>query len=626
MTSEFPGCVPHLTDGVVLLRAHADADIPRIVEQCRDADTLALTTVPRPYDESHAQAFLELIRTGWEQPPPTTWHWAIARVEQPDRFLGTIDLRATGRTCAETGFALHPQGRGAGLMSRSLRLLQSYVSEHPELGIELIRWRAVADNWGSRRVAWACGFTHEGRQRGLLTRTDERGERTWDVDGWVASWRTGEPTTPRRPWYVAPELPGDGLRLRAWRDDDVAGLPADLDPLAVRFLPSSVPTRTSYDAWLLDRREREAAGVGVFWAITDADSGGVLGGIHLFDVQYQRRAGNATLGVFVLPEARGRGVFGRALQRVLDHAFAPVAAGGMGLERVRADADVANLASVRTMLRGGMTYVGMTREERPDDRPGHAGERVDMCQLEVLAGDDRGAVAAANERRVWLPHTIAGDGVLLRAFDEGDAAAVAHLMRDPEFGPEHLPHADERDARRWIVRGYAGAYRGFTLRWAICPREGAEGAAGAGAPIGCIRAFGLDGRLSSGDAEIGYTLHPSARRRGIATAAARALADTLLRPVGQGGYGLRRVTGITSPEHIASQKVLEAAGLTRWFVDPQVGEPGTYGGTRNAFRGDEPSPDRWRYGRLRASADRAEEPSPPATKAVAPGRPDPLTS
>lgn len=625
MSNVFPTCVPELTDGVILLRAHREEDLPRIVEQCRDADTLAFTTIPRPYDESHARSWLAAIRNGWVAEPPTTWHWAIATADDPDAFLGTIDLRPTGGGSAETGYGLHPDGRGRGLMARALRLLQGYVAAHPELGIEVIRWRAVAGNWASRRVAWACGFTHEGTQRSLLAQPTPDGTATRDVDGWVASWRVGEATGPRHPWYDVPvlTLPDVGVggilggqavdlpagllavRLRPWREGDGAALPVELDEVAARFLPRVVPTRSTYDAFLLDRREREASGTGVAWAIVGGrgargeagdDAEELLGGIHLFDIAHTRRAGNGTVGVFLLPAARGRGLFTRALGVVLDHAFAPVADGGLGLARVRSDADLANVASVRSMLRAGMTYVGMTREERPDTRPGFLGERVDMCALEALASDDREVVGEFNRRGWSRPRTIWGDGVLLREFRESDAAAVARLMRDPEFGPEHRPNAGEADARRWIIRGLAGNYRRFTLRWAICPRQDGHIEE---APVGYIRAFGLDERLYRDDAEIGYTLHPDARRRGLATAAARALVAYLLTPAEDDGYGLRRVTAITAPENIASQRVLEAAGLRRWFVDPQVVAPDADEGTRSACQGENPSPDRWRYGRLR---------------------------
>lgn len=590
-----PACVPDLSDGVVLLRAHRAADAPRIIEQCRDAATLRFTTVPRPYDDAAARDFLELVRRGWTEAlggdPRAVRHWAIARVDASDLFLGSIDLRPSGGGSADVGFGLHPDARGAGLMARAVRLLQAYAVR--ELAAHTLRWRALVGNWASRRVAWACGFSHEGTLRALLSQPTPDGTAVRDADAWAASWRAGEPTTPRRPWYVAPDLRADGLLLRAWQDGDGAALDAATDEAADRFMPGLVPTQTTYGDFLHHRRDREASGTGVAWAITTETSGELLGGIHLFDMAQPRHGGNGTVGVFVLARFRGRDVCARALRLVLDRAFAPVDAGGLGLARVRSDVDLADTASVRAMLRAGMTYVGWTRDARPDTRPGFAGERVDMCSLEALASDDRDQVAQQNRRAAAGPRTIRAHAVVLRPFRESDASAVARLMRDPDFGPEHLPSAGEADARRWIIRGLAGNYRGFTLRWAICPVDphiviGSPSPA-PGEPVGYIRAFALDDRLYRGDARIGYTLHPSARRRGLATAAATALVGYLLTPQGRGGFGLRRVTAVAAPENVASHKVLQAAGLSRWFIDPQVLQAGIDGAI---------SADLWRYGRI----------------------------
>lgn len=595
VTNLFPCCVPELTDGVVLLRAHSEADFDRIIEQCQDSRSLRWTTIPRPYDETCARQFFDLIRDGWDREGEgtTTLYWAVAAADEPERFLGSVDLMRSGRGSGEVGFGLHPAGRGRGLMARAVRLV---LAEAQRRGISPVRWRADVGNWPSRRVAWACGFRQDGVLPSMAVQSDVDGQRTWEVDGWIASWRAGEAMTPRHPWYVAPELRAPGLVLRPWQVEDGAALPEALDEVTDRFLPGAAPTRASYEAFLARSLEREASGTGVAWAITDEKARTLLGGIHLFDISHSHRRGDAALEVFVLPSARGSKVFERALPAVLDHAFAPVEAGGMGLARVHADADVANSASVRAMLRAGMTYVGMALEAAPDARPGHEDERVDMCVLQALASDDRTAVACANVRRAARPATIHGAGVLLREFTEDDAAAVMTLMREPEFGSTHLPEAGEREALRWITQGSAGAFRGFTLRWAVCPLL-AEGTPGS--PVGFIRAFRLEDTLFSGDAEIGYFLHSSARRKGLASAAARALTDYLLTPAADGGFGLRRVTAFTSPENIASQKVLMAAGLTHWSVESQVVENGSYGVTRSIFQGDDPSPDRWRYGRLR---------------------------
>lgn len=49
-------------------------------------------------------------------------------------------------------------------------------------------------------------------------------------------------------------------------------------------------------------------------------------------------------------------------------------------------------------------------------------------------------------------------------------------------------------------------------------------------------------------AEIGYTVRPSARGRGVARRAARIVADHVLSPVADGGLGLRRLVAETAAD------------------------------------------------------------------------------
>jgi RimJ/RimL family protein N-acetyltransferase len=71
------------------------------------------------------------------------------------------------------------------------------------------------------------------------------------------------------------------------------------------------------------------------------------------------------------------------------------------------------------------------------------------------------------------------------------------------------------------------------------------------------------------EAELGYDLHPDAWGRGIATEAARAVMAQAF-----GAWALDRVIAVVKPEHRASQRVLEKAGLRH------VGERAAYGEPR----------------------------------------------
>lgn len=104
-----------------------------------------------------------------------------------------------------------------------------------------------------------------------------------------------------------------------------------------------------------------ASGRELVWAIHDAGADGelpgrLLGMIGLHGVE----DGSAELGYWVAPWARGRGVVGRAVGLVLDHAFAMP---GLDLQRVSWHAYVGNWPSRRVAWRAGFRVEGTVRLE-----------------------------------------------------------------------------------------------------------------------------------------------------------------------------------------------------------------------------------------------------------------------
>jgi RimJ/RimL family protein N-acetyltransferase len=73
-------------------------------------------------------------------------------------------------------------------MSTALHLVCTYGFE--EIGLEVIRWRALVGNWASRRVAARVGFIFDGTVRRLLV---HRGEL---LDGWIATLTRDDPRAP----------------------------------------------------------------------------------------------------------------------------------------------------------------------------------------------------------------------------------------------------------------------------------------------------------------------------------------------------------------------------------------------------------------------------------------------
>lgn len=143
--------------------------------------------------------------------------------------------------------------------------------------------------------------------------------------------------------------------------------------------------------------------------------------------------------------------------------------------------------------------------------------------------------------------------LLLREFDEGDAAAFYVLGSDPAIirytgdpggGLASVEHAAE------VLRSHPLAdyrKRGFG-RWACVHK-------GDGAVIGFAGLKHLD---DLGEVDIGYRLTPAYWGAGLATEAGRAVLA-----YGLGRLGLTRVIGLVDPDNAASVRVLEKLGLRR---------------------------------------------------------------
>lgn len=340
----FPDVVPELTKGVVRLRAMTEADLPFVVEQSNDPDSVRWTTVPQPYGLDAARDFLALHERGWAEADGTR-HWAIELLPHDGAaglpFAGIVDLRPGAKGGAwETGFVLHPAARGRGAMSDALRLAAQWAFDH---GAPSLYWFAARGNFPSWRVAHACGFTRQGTLPSYVA-----GRMHACEDAWAASLLPGQPMAPRTPWIVPAVVEADGLRLRSLRGDDRAiAEPHDHPP---HFVPAAaVPTPETVDEWLLRRREGMSLGLSSTWCIADPTNDEPLGEVVAF-------------------------VPGGILTE-------PVAGGGSGLRRLVATTAADNDASNRVLTGAGFTVWG--REPAADAPDGSVGPAL---HWERLAG------------------------------------------------------------------------------------------------------------------------------------------------------------------------------------------------------------------------------------------------
>ncbi len=351
----FPDEVPTLTDGVVTLRAHVPADVPRIVEQCVDPESIAWTTVPAPYAEHDAVEWITtVVPAGWAD--DTTYGFAI---EHEGRFAGTVDLRLRGGGEAELGFGLHPDARGHGLMRRALDLVLDWGFAR---GVAVVQWRAFVGNWASRRTVWSLGFEFGATVPRLLP---QRGERR---DAWTAWLGADDAREPVEPWLVPPVLEADGVRLRPWCEADGPRLvEAANDPVLRAWVPDTPLPRTldAVPDYLTRVRLGAATNGRVACCVADAGTDLALGNAALFDFEGEADDLTAQVGYWSHPAGRGRGVMTTALRLMTGWALRRTADGGLGARRLYLLTSARNAGSRRLAERVGFEHVGTERASAP---------------------------------------------------------------------------------------------------------------------------------------------------------------------------------------------------------------------------------------------------------------------
>jgi ribosomal-protein-alanine N-acetyltransferase len=313
----FPSGVPVLVDPVadITLRPTGEDDLPAIVEQSRDPETIRWTlSVPNPpsgYSLSHAREFLAMAAGGWEDGSLLNWTVETTR-DGIRQHCGLVHLRLEEPGWAEIGFSLHPQARGRGLMSGAVRLARDYGFD--VIGLSTLRWRAKAGNWPSRYVAAATGFTFDGLVRRLLV------QRGTLVDGWVATMTSDDPRTSRRR-LVPVELLGAGVVLRPFREADADRIIEACSDTRTRHWLVSLPRPYEHVhalSYVEHTRELAARGTGIVWCIADAGDDRCLGSIGLEGLgSYAPRA---EIGYWAHPQARGRGLVTEAVRLVTGYA------------------------------------------------------------------------------------------------------------------------------------------------------------------------------------------------------------------------------------------------------------------------------------------------------------------
>lgn len=151
-----------------------------------------------------------------------------------------------------------------------------------------------------------------------------------------------------------PEISGDDVLLRPWREDDRAAVVAAFADPAIQRWHCRALDDDEAATWIDDWPRRWGGESGASWAVVAG--GEVAGQIGLRRIDLAE--GIAAISYWVLPAFRGRRVAPRALDALSGWAFTRA-----GLHRLGLSHSTANEASCRVAVRAGYAAEGVLRSE-----------------------------------------------------------------------------------------------------------------------------------------------------------------------------------------------------------------------------------------------------------------------
>jgi RimJ/RimL family protein N-acetyltransferase len=149
------------------------------------------------------------------------------------------------------------------------------------------------------------------------------------------------------------ELRVGELLLRPWREDDVPAVWTALQDPALRLWNGAGSGSLDDTRAVLERRRDWSGGDHASWAVVDA-TGALLGSLSLHAID--RLQGNAEVGYWTVPAARGRGIAPRVVDAACRWGFAV-----LPVDRVQLFHAVENEASARVAAKAGFTLEGRLR-------------------------------------------------------------------------------------------------------------------------------------------------------------------------------------------------------------------------------------------------------------------------
>lgn len=145
-----------LEDEEIALRRLSEEDVAEIAAACQNPEIPRWTSVPSPYTEEDARAF---VAAATEE--------AFAVVDRATgEFLGTIGVHPHAPGVGQIGYWIRREARGRGVVTRALRLVPRWGFD----GLRLARLQLLTEpeNVASQRVAEKAGYRREGLLRSFL--------------------------------------------------------------------------------------------------------------------------------------------------------------------------------------------------------------------------------------------------------------------------------------------------------------------------------------------------------------------------------------------------------------------------------------------------------------------------